>query len=74
MSEPFHHIATLNLFRESYGHEITVSSAAQLAKQETPPDLRPIDHIENLIIEAAERMKARKMADGTFRDASGERG
>lgn len=65
---PFPHIATLNLFRESDNSlEITVCSADAETLLDTPDGLKPIDHIENLIISAALRMKARKETDGTFR-------
>lgn len=67
--DPFHHVAGLNLFREADGtHEITVGSADPTVFDETPDGLRPIDHIENLILAAAIRMRERKLADGTFRD------
>ena len=66
---PFPLAATLNLFREPDGtHEITVSSADPLIMMEAPEDLSPIDHIENLIIDAALRMKERKLSDGTYRE------
>lgn len=66
LTDPFPHIASLNLFREKDGsHEITVSAADPSVMLEAED--KPIDHIENLIISAALRMKARKEADGTFR-------
>jgi hypothetical protein len=66
---PFDHIGTMNLFREPGGvHEITVSSTDPTVFDETPDGLRPIDHIENLILAAAARMKARKLANGTYRE------
>lgn len=64
---PFHHVASLNLFREAYGHEITVASADHRVMDEAEEGLKPIDHIENLVIAAAMRMKRRKEADGTYR-------
>lgn len=67
----FHHVAGLNLFREPDGtHEITVASADHKVMDETEAGLKPIDHIENLILAAAERMRARKVADGTYRIVS----
>jgi len=65
---PFHHVASLNLFRESYGHEVTVMGADPDVCLETPDGLKPIDHIENQVIAAALRMRDRKLADGTYRD------
>lgn len=58
------HLASLNLFREPDGTvEITVAGMTSLAqrewayKNEKGP---PIDYIEKLIVEAAERIKARR--------------
>lgn len=68
----FDHCATLNLFREPDGHfEITVASGNVQIIGEAPDGLKPIDHIENCILAAAEEMKARKVADGTFRNLKG---
>lgn len=58
------HLACLNLFREPDGsHEITVASGAfPLLTGELAPGQRPIDLIEELVVEAAERMRARRLA------------
>lgn len=60
------HLASLNLFREPDGTvEITVSGGlggiVEHLKLPGRTD-KPIDYIEELVIEAAERMKARRAA------------
>ena len=58
------HLASLNLFREADGTvEITVAGtspelSAEFAKRRTCED-RPVEYVERLIVEAAERIKAR---------------
>lgn len=54
------HLASLNLFREADGtHEITVSGSS-LIPTALKPGQAPIDAIEELIVEAAFRMAARR--------------
>jgi hypothetical protein len=63
-------IATLNLYQEADGtFEVTVSGSFERAQNTTPGDvdMKPIDHIENRILAAADRMHQRKRRDGTFR-------
>lgn len=65
------HLATLNLFREADGSlHITVAEGTgalqewqngRAAKEMSlPANAKPIDYIEELVVEAAERMKARR--------------
>lgn len=57
------HLAVLNLFREADGTvEITVAGASQELMAEwhsSGSQGKPVDFIEGLIVEAAERIKAR---------------
>ncbi len=72
MADPFPHIASLNLFREPDGtHEITVAGGnLDLIRHLYEDGLAPIDIIENLIIDAAERMNARKITGATSAGAA----
>jgi hypothetical protein len=65
------HLATLNLFREADGSlQITVAEAngamhewnsGKAAKDlSLPVNARPIDYIEELVLDAAENMKTRR--------------
>lgn len=57
------HLASLNLFRESDGTvEITVSGGSLEVMEEwrkAGEPGKPIDYIESLIVEAADRIRAR---------------
>ena len=57
------HMASLNLFRESDGSlEITVAGASQelMSEWRAAGEIgKPIEYVEALIIEAAERIKSR---------------
>ncbi len=65
------HLAVLNLFREPDGSlQITVAAADGAMSEwsngfankamNLPPDAKPIDYVEELIVEAAENMKGRR--------------
>jgi hypothetical protein len=65
------HLATLNLFRQGDGTvEITVAGGDGVMlewnngqpKMNLPPDAKPIDYIEELIVEAADNMARRRGA------------
>ena len=67
------HIASLNLFQEADGSfQITVAGGSAEPLITVPGDvgLKPIDHIENRVLAAAENMHRRKRQDGTFRAIS----
>lgn len=64
------HLASLNLFRESPTVvEITVAGASPdgLKEAARANAARPIDYIEDLIVEAAERIKKRRAGDENIR-------
>lgn len=57
------HLATLNLFRESDGSvRITVAGASdvllrEFGEREDLHDLKPIDYVERLVVEAAQHLR-----------------
>jgi hypothetical protein len=59
------HLATLNLFREADGAYITIAAGTgAIDEWREKPELahanvRPVDYVEMLIIEAAERLRQR---------------
>jgi len=63
------HLASLNLFRESDGTvEITVAGHSPALMTEHARNLdrveRPVEYIERLIIEAADRIRSRRTRNG----------